>query len=553
MKRIIYIAFLMLCCLVSATSAQERMYNNPILPGFYPDPSICRVGDNFYLVNSSFEYFPGVPISMSKDLVHWKQIGSVLTRPSQIALDSVKYGISGVYAPSIRYHDGLFYMTTTMIGSKNPKRAGHFIVTAKNPAGPWSEPYMLDNTSGIDPCLFFDDNGKAYFIATRFANKSEEKYWKHSIIWMQELNLTTMKLVGDEKVILSQGGALHNARNAEGPRMLKHNGYYYLIIAEGGTGDDHAVTAFRSKNIEGPYETDPRNPILTNRCMGRDYPIQCIGHADMVDTPAGDWWMVALGVRPYANGCYNLARETFLVPMRWEGDWPVGAPAEGHVCMQHVAPHLAECYDATDDSWDSFDKTQLAPYWTFIRIPSKDCYSLTRRKGFLSLRLQPQTVKEELSPSFVGRRQQHINFVSETWMEFIPKKEKETAGLVMFQSPKCHYRLEMMLVNGEQYVVLTKCDKGVETVIDKTGYNAKRIGLKISAFGAQYNFYYSADGKEWHQIGGPQDGKILNSRYSGGFTGSFIGMYASSNGGKSSNYADFDSFSYREAFGAEQK
>lgn len=529
-------------------ASQERVYNNPIITGFYPDPSICRVNDDYYLVNSSFEYFPGVPIFKSKDLVNWTQIGNVLDRPSQLQLDSVKYGVSGIFAPSIRFHNGIYYMTTTMVGSKDSVHSGNFICTARNPEGPWSDPFYLDGAPGIDPCLFFDEDGKSYFIGTRFANSDEQKYWKHSIIWMKELDAVNMRLLGDEKVILAQGGALHDARNAEGPRLFKRNGFYYLIVAEGGTGHEHAVTVFRSKKIEGPYETNPRNPILTNRHLGMDYPIQNAGHADLVETQSGDWWMVALGIRPYANGTTNLARETFLVPMIWEDNWPVGAPATGHVCMQHPAPKLPEHKYPSVPTEDHFDSSKLEPYWNFIRTPNPKSYSLSERKGFLRLYSKPQTVSEEVSPSFVGRRQQHKNFVSDVFMEYASKKEGEEFGLVVFQSPRCHYRLVKKDILDSASLVLIKTDNGVETEVGLVKCDEKRVGLRVTAIKQQYSFYYSVNGKQWHPIGSSQDGKILTSNYCGGYTGAYIGMYASSNGNKSNSYSDFDSFSYKEAF-----
>lgn len=549
MKLILSLAGIAIFFNLMTVVGQNRVFNNPIIPGFYPDPSICRVGENYYLVNSSFEYFPGSPIFQSKDLVHWKQIGNILDRPNQLALDSVKYGVSGIFAPSIRYHNGTYFMTTTMIGSHNPQRGGNFIVTAKMPEGPWSDPFFLDNAPGIDPCIFFDSDDKAYFIGARMANDKEKKYWKHSIIWMRELDLNKMQLLGDEIVILEQGGALHHARNAESPRLFKRNGYYYLIIAEGGTGKEHAVTVFRSKDIRGPYETNLRNPILTNRHMGLKYPIQSVGHADLVETPLGEWWMVVLGTRPDADGTINLARETFLVPMIWENDWPVASPVSGCVSMQCQAPRLPVFYYESEESKNNFDKDSLPLYWNYIRLPESENYSLKERKGYLRLHLSAITLKQELSPTFVGRRQQHSNCLAETFLEFVPNKNGESAGLVVFQSPECYYKLEKTKRNERNCLVLTKCDKGEECIQEEVEYTLDRVGLRVIALGQRYSFFYSVDGEEWNMLGDIQDGRILNAYYNGkGFTGLYIGMYASSNGSKSSLCADFDSFEYRECF-----
>lgn len=528
--------------------SQKNVYNNPILPGFYPDPSICRVGEDYYLVNSSFEYFPGVPIFKSKDLVHWKQIGNVLNRPSQLALDSVKYGVSGAFAPTIRFHNNMFYMTTTMCGSKNPERGGNFIVTSNTPEGPWSDPYFLKDAPGIDPFIFFDEDGKAYFIGTRFAEGEEKKYWKHSIIWMKELDLKNMQLVGEEIKLLSQGGALHNARNAEGPRLFKRNGYYYLLIAEGGTGFEHAVTVFRSKNIRGPYENNPANPILTNRHLGTSSPIQSIGHADLVETQTGEWWMVVLGTRPYGGNHINLARETFLVPMKWENDWPVGAPGKGYVTMQNECPKLPEYCFETNNSINHFEDEQMSFEWNYIRLPELENYKLNERKGFLRLYLSDVTINQEKNPTFIGRRQQHKDILVETKMEFNPDRDGECAGLVVFQSPKCNYKFIKVYNRDKEYIELIKCDNGVEITQGKMGITNPIVYMRIITEGQDYYFYYSTNNIEWFQIGDKQDGRILNSYYSGGFTGLYIGMYASSNGRKTTQYADFDYFKYTENF-----
>ncbi|HHE72603.1 MAG TPA: glycoside hydrolase family 43 protein, partial [Chloroflexi bacterium] len=285
-----------------------QTFRNPILSGFYPDPSICRVGDDYYLVNSSFEYFPGLPIFHSRDLVHWRQIGHVLDRPEQLNLDGVRPS-GGLYAPTIRYHAGTFYVTNTLVDGPGPK--GNFIVTATDPAGPWSEPVWLDDAPGIDPSLFFDEDGRVWYVGNRHA--FEGHYPGHCEIWLQELDLENMTLVGERYLLWD--GALKGAVYAEGPHLYRVNDHYYLMIAEGGTGHDHAVTIARSDSITGPYYPNPRNPILTHRHLGQDYPIVGTGHADLVETQYGEWWMVALAMRPYDGYFYNLGRETFLIPV----------------------------------------------------------------------------------------------------------------------------------------------------------------------------------------------------------------------------------------------
>ena len=249
---------------------------NPIMPGFYPDPSICAVGEDYYLINSTFAYFPGLSLMHSKDLVHWEQIGNVMDRKSQLPLKEAGHS-AGLFAPTIRYHEGVFYVICT-----NVSYGGNYIVTASNPEGPWSEPYYIEGADGIDPSLFFDEDGKCYYIGTH-PNPEGCKYDGDWYIWIQELDVKTMKLVGEHKNVWN--GAMKNIVWPEGPHLYKKGEYYYIMHAEGGTGPDHAVTVCRSKNIWGPYENNFCNPILTHRHLGRDYPVKYVGHADLIETP----------------------------------------------------------------------------------------------------------------------------------------------------------------------------------------------------------------------------------------------------------------------------
>ncbi len=286
---------------------------NPIMPGFYPDPSICAVGEDFYLVNSTFAYFPGLPVMHSKDLVHWEQIGNVMERASQLPLAHAGHS-QGLFAPTIRYHEGIFYVICT-----NVSGGGNFVVTAENPEGPWSEPHYLEEAGGIDPSLFFDTDGKCYYIGTH-PNPEGCGYDGDWYIWIQELDLQTWKLTGEHRDVWN--GALKGVHWPEGPHLYKRGEYYYLLHAEGGTGPEHAVTICRSLNLWGPYENHFCNPILTHRHLGQAYPIRYVGHADLLQTPAGEWYMTMLAVRP-TEGYTTLGRETFLARVTWENDWPV--------------------------------------------------------------------------------------------------------------------------------------------------------------------------------------------------------------------------------------
>ena len=383
-----------------------KEYRNPILPGFYPDPSICRVGDDYYMVTSTFEYFPGLPLFHSRDLVNWRQIGHVLDRPSQLNLDGIRPS-GGLYAPTIRHHEATFYVVNTLVDGGRER--GNFVVTASDPAGPWSEPYWLEGAAGIDPSLLFDDDGRVWYTGNR--TPPVEEFPQHREIWLQELDLEAMQLTGEIYSLWS--GALRGATWAEAPHLYKIDGMYYLMVAEGGTGYNHAVTIARSETLTGPYEGNPRNPILTHRHLGRDYPISNVGHADIVETQNGEWWMVMLASRPYGGLYRNLGRETFMAPMRWEDGWPIVSPGLGRVEFLYPAPDLPEQRWPTPPARDSFEADTLDLRWNFLRTPREAFWSLSERPGYLRLHLRPQMISKWENPSFVGRRQQHSSFAKE--------------------------------------------------------------------------------------------------------------------------------------------
>lgn len=517
----------------------QNYYQNPILKGFYPDPSICRIGSDYYMVTSTFEYFPGVPIFHSKDLVNWKQIGHVLSRPSQLNLDSVRIS-GGIYAPTIRYHNGTFYMITTLIGTK---QGGNFFVTAKSPAGPWSDPQWLPKEAiGIDPSLFFDDDGKVYYTGNKKPiNQAQETRYRQ--IWLQQVDLEKRTFVGERSIILEEG-ALHGAHNAEAPHIYKKDGYYYLVIAEGGTADNHAVTIFRSKNINGPYEGNKKNPILTHRHLGVNYPITATGHADFVETQNGEWWMVLLGIRKYGGLHYNLGRETFLAKIEWQDGWPIVNPGEGKVLAQQLKPNLPEFNITQENLRDDFSADTLFYYWNFLRTPRTDFWSLSKRKGFLRLQLGKAQVTALAAPSFVGRRQQDSSFTAETSLQFNPKKENELAGMVLMMNGNFQYRLEKILQKGKPHVQLIKRFKGVDEVVNTIAIEKGDLVMGINAQGQDLDFYIKQNGKK-QNLATKVDGRILSVVNAGGFTGVYIGLYASSKGIQSSNYADFDWFEYK--------
>lgn len=510
-----------------------KTFQNPIIPGCYPDPSICRVGDDYYLVNSTFAYFPGLPIFHSRDLVHWQQIGHAIDRPSQLDLREV-HAACGLYAPTIRYWNGMFYIINTLVAGKG--QSGNFIVTATNPAGPWSDPHWLE-ADGIDPSLFFDADGRVWYVGNRDA--TNKQYEGHTEIWLQELDLHSMKLVGPSKGIWD--GAVKGAVWAEGPHLYKVGGYYYLLASEAGTEHYHALSVARSESIWGPYIGNRGNPILTHRHLGLDYPIVGTGHADIIETAAGEWWVVLLAMRPYDGYFFNLGRETFLAPLRWEDGWPIISPGTGRVEFSYPVPDLPQETWPIPSARDDFDAPTLDLCWTFLRNPpAAPFYSLSECPGSLRLSLRPEHLAEQCNPSFVGRRQQHINFVARTVLTFSGLAENECVGLVATQNEEFHFRFVAM---GHAIRLIQRAH-GQETILAEQPLAARQVGLKIEAKGQNYSFCFSTDLDTWHSLAENVDGRILSTPVAGGFVGAWIAMYASSNGHPSTNHVDFDWFEY---------
>jgi xylan 1,4-beta-xylosidase len=348
-------------------------------------------------------------------------------------------------------------------------------------------------------------------------------------------------LVGEAIVLWD--GALKGVVWAEAPHIYKVNGHYYLLIAEGGTAHHHAVTIVRSKNVVGPYETYRGNPILTHRHLGLDYPIVGTGHADLVETQNGEWWAVLLAMRPYGGYYYNLGRETFLVPVRWEDDFPIVSPGTGRVEFTYSSPNLPEKVWDVEPDRDDFDKITLALHWNFLRTPRDEFYSLKERAGYLRLKLRPEKLSELANPSFMGRRQQDINFRAQIAFEFTPQNEQESAGLVLIQNNDFHFQF-VVTRNPGSVIRLIKRAKGAEEVLAEKPILDGLNYLKIEAHGQEYGFYFANKPDEWQVLIENIDGRILSTPVAGGFVGTYIAMYASSNGQVSNNHADFDWFEY---------
>ncbi len=527
---------------------------NPLLPGFYPDPSICRVEDDFYLVTSSFSYFPGVPIFHSRDLAHWEQIGHVLERPSQLPLSP--YAISGgIYAPTIRYHKGTFYVITT-----NVTAGGNFIVTAKNPKGPWSDPHWIAGAEGIDPSLFWDDDGKAYYTGT--GSDEEGK----PVIWLSQIDLETFSLVGEKSFIW--GGSLSEPAWPEGPHLYKINGYYYLMIAEGGTEHFHSETIARAEKLKGPYHSYRGNPILTQRHLGKAAPVANTGHADLVELKDGSWYIVFLASRPYGGYHKNLGRETFIAPVIWEEGWPVVSPGTGTIQFFYEGPDLPEFSVKPLPEKDDFDQEKLSYCWNFLGTPDPDTVRI--EEGCLKLKyydksmgrgmtLHPGEKLKSETMGFLGRRQQHMSFKASCALVTMPEGDR-TAGMVVLQNGFAQLRLEagtdpegnpvIRAVRGYHSLepsLIHKQDQDEyrEEVLGEISWEEEKVVFLIRAEGQQFTLSVLDESGE-ETVVAFADGGFLGSETAGGFVGAYVGMFASGNGKTYEDYAAFDWFSYRE-------
>jgi alpha-N-arabinofuranosidase len=494
---------------------------NPILPGCYPDPSVCRVGDTYYLVTSTFEYLPGLPVFRSTDLAHWEQVGHAIDRPGMLDFSGIASS-GGLYAPTLRYHDGLFWLVCTLVDQNDDTRGGNFLLTAEDPAGPWSDPVWL-GVAGIDPSLFFDDDGRAWVQGTRLA---EDPEWFHQTeVWVRELDLGRRTLVGPEHVVWT--GAVRGAVWAEAPHLYKIDGSYYLLAAEGGTEFHHAVSVARSASVTGPYEGYKGNPVLTHRDLGHGADVVGAGHADLVQAPDGGWWAVLLAMRPYGGYHYNLGRETFLVPVGWEDGWPVFAPGLGRV------PPAVEVPGAGTEPGETGLPLPSGPVlpddlrWTSVRALPHEV-AVARGQGW-DLPVRPATLAEVDVASFLGVRQQHRDVDVRAVLPTVPGPGEEV-GLAVRQSEKAHVLLR--LTGGPQpRVAAVRVDHGEETVLGETPVDPAggAVVLTVSARGQDYRLVAEQGGGEPTTVA-VADGRWLDSVTTGGFLGLWIGVYATSRG-----------------------
>ena len=544
--------------LISNVYSQDT-FLNPIINGGYPDPSIVRVDDDFYIVNSSFEYFPALPVHHSKDLVNWELIGYGIDRPSQGTGKVNLYDVQqqgGIHAPSIRYHDGLFYIVTTNVYSpvdkSKPTEMVNFILTAKNPAGPWSDPYVIEGAPGIDPDIFFDDNGKVWFVGTHDTGNPN----KNGIgeIWIQELDLNNWKLKGQRHSIWrgACGGCC-----VEGPHIYKQYGRYYLMVAEGGTSYNHAVMIASSENIEGPYDSNPKNPILTSRHLSNNNWVHSTGHADLVQLKDKRWYMVSLGIRNEMDSTSNMGRETHLMPVVWEEawdnwvevekgrwepviiKWPVVAPNTGKVERNTSIPFLEKKQNINYSFYDDFTSSKLDLQWNFRRVPRENTYELNSKNKTLKLNLSPESFELRSQYNLMGFRQKETEFEYSSSMNFKPKKNFSEAGLSIFSQDDNYINFTVKKHNNKTLLNLSVKPRDQKLDIIKSiplKYN-ENIILKIVSKDNKYIYYYSLDDGNSFDVFTETGANLVLCK---GYIGTNLGLYASSNGYKTKEYAEFE-------------
>ncbi|WP_203861719.1 glycoside hydrolase family 43 protein [Plantactinospora mayteni] len=481
----------------------DGLFTNPVVAGFHPDPSVCRVGEDYFLACSSFEYFPGVPIFHSRDLVHWEQLGNALDRPSQLSLPPETPSSGGIYAPTLRHHDGRFWLIVTNVAPGG----GNLVVTATDPAGPWSEPVRLAGIAGIDPDLAWDGEGRCWCT--------------YAGVHQVRVDPDTGETFGSPKRLWS--GA-PGAQAPEAPHLYRIGGYWYLLIAEGGTERGHAVSVARAAAPDGPFEPCPANPILTHR--GTNRPIQNTGHADLVQAADGSWWMVLLGVRPRGGtpGWHVLGRETFLAPIAWVDGWPV----VGEVGPAMAAPPWPPQPVAEPPLRDDFDAERLHPRWISVRSRPAECWSTTDRPGWLTLHARGGSL-DDPDVTFLGRRQQHLS----CRVRALVDAGDGRGGLAVRLDERHHYEIEA----GDGQVLVTARTGSLRSTVATRTPPAGPVRLRIDVVASPAESWHPREEPDLLRLGveasdgtfdvlAELDGRYLSTEVAGGFTGRVIGMYA---------------------------
>ncbi len=509
-------------------SRNMTSYRNPVVRGLNPDPSVIRVGQDYYLATSSFHLFPGVPIYHSRDLVNWRLISHALTRPSQFMAERTGGRIE-IYAPTLRYHDGVFYMITT----NRVKDGGNFYVTTRDPAGEWSEPIFVDE-GFFDPSLFFDDDGKVYYTRRGGIGITDTV--------QAEIDIKTGKLLTPLRPITR--GFI--SEDCEGAHLYKIDGKYYLMQAEGGSRFLHMETIGRSDSPWGPFEPCPYNPIL-GQLRNWAYPVRSTGHAELVEAHDGSWWLYFLGTRhPGYNHFSAIGRETFLLPVTWKDGWPTTDVTQ--LSSLEVSAKLPPAHPWPQIPLrEEFNSSGLDGRFVLINCNSSRAIDLQSRPGCLRLRPLGHTITEQSPTAFVGTRQTDIKFSAETLLSFIPRDERDSAGISVFQKWHYHYDLAVTASGGKRVLVLRRTVGDIRTeeqlaILPAVG----PIRLKITADADYYQFHYADKSGNFTEVATALM-NLISTELSGTWGGSLIGMFCISQDPANAPTADFDYLDYQAA------
>lgn len=535
--------------------------NNPILPGYYPDPSIIRVEDDFYLVCSSFEMVPGIPVFHSKDLAHWEQIGNVLTEENGFHMER-NCGVGGIMAPTIRYNNGIYYIINANLADK-----GNYICTAENPAGPWSEPHWMTDVPGIDASLFFDNDGSCYVIGTGNVWDNGAGVMERGI-WIASYDIENFKVTSEPFTIYNS--AMRGGSSPEAPHLYHIGDYYYLVIAEGGTEHYHAVMVARSKELFSFFEGNPANPVMSHRQMGFRSPIINVGHADLVELKDGSWYAVMLASRLVDETYKNLGRETFLCPVIWERDWPLFSPQTGRVEWSYEGPEsLTETIYPKENGFDDFDDEKLPMYMSFWGTSKTNFWKI--EDSCLKMKCICQRPDDDLEQmnmdgilsdnkyvAYAARRQCAMNVEITTNMTFYPENQ-ESAGLAVVQAMNHQLHVERACVDGKQVVRVVWISADYEQppyfpgftsttnrqIVCSKEFAHTNVILQISMNKEEFVIRYGKEEDTLKELC-KFDGALINPEKVGCMCGTMLGMYATGNGKDSDNIAAFDWFRYVE-------
>lgn len=510
-----------------------RPASNPVIAGCFPDPSVCRVGADYYLVASSFAYFPGLPLFHSTDLVNWELIGHALDRTGQLELRGYRLS-EGIWAATIRFHRGTFYIVYTVaVGGTGSELR---LITSDHPGGSWSDPVVLEG-DGIDPDLFFDADGKCWLTASR--NSTSPDATGPGEIWTRELDLAALRTVGPTHVLWH--GALAGAW-VEAPHIYLRDGVYHLLAAEGGTERNHAITAARAPSVIGPYTTDPRSPLLTHRNLASNAPFQNVGHADLVTDENENWWAVMLGVRPI-DGFHTLGREVFLAPVVWELRGPVFAPATGRVeeLPELPAPHRDDVRADGEDV--DFAEGRLGPHWVGLRSDLRTRIQDSPESSGIRLSQSANRLDGLNVPSYVGRRVDCVDFLSRTLLSLDPSDRNQQAGMAVLYDERNFSTLMLGIDrDGASFLEWTVLLDG-EVVDDRRiRWSHASAELAVASDRDSFHFRYR-DGSDFRELGRLERPALSTERI-GGFLGIQVGLYAFASAPDDTAAAHFSAFHY---------